>query len=96
MRLMRAYIEGQSLMASTLYQSILEKGEARGQAKVYAETVIRILAHWMGAVDPLLRERIRTLADLDTLKAWQDEALFLRNADDAERLAETIRRARLT
>ncbi len=94
-RLMRAYIEEQKLMASTLYQSILEKGEARGQAKVCAETIIRLLAHWMGAVEPDLRERIRTRADLDTLTSWYDDALFLRNAEDAERLAEKIRKAHL-
>jgi hypothetical protein len=87
-------------MASTLYQSIFEKGEARGrtegQAETCVETIIQSLTSWMGALDAPLRERIRAVSDLDTLRAWLSEAVLVRDAEGAERLAEKIRKARLS
>jgi hypothetical protein len=93
---MREYITEQELVASTLYESIFEKGEARGKAQMCAETIIQILTHWMGAVTPDVRERIKAVADLDTLKLWQAEAVVLHDAERAERLAEKILKARLS
>jgi hypothetical protein len=99
-RVMREYITEQELMASTLYQSIFKKGEAlgemRGEAKNCAKTIVRLLIHWLGALDPEVRERIRTMSDLDTLNVWHDEALFLRDAEGAQRLADRIRKALLS
>jgi hypothetical protein len=92
-RAMREYISEQRLMASTLYQEIFEKGKARAKAEERVETIIRLLMHWMGTLDAELRERIRAVSDLDMLKAWQDEALFLHDAEGAEQLAGKIGRA---
>ena len=94
-QVMRAYITEQQLMASMLYQEIFEKGEVRGEAKNCAETIVRLLIHWMGTLDQAVREQIRTLSDLDTLKAWQNEALYLSDAEGARRLAERIQRVLL-
>ena len=82
-------------MASTLYQSIFEKGEARGEARAYVETIIQLLIRWMGALDPAVRDRIRALSDADTLKAWHQEALYVADAEGARRLAEKIQKAPL-
>ena len=89
---MRAYISEERLMASTLYQSALEKGETRNKA----ETIIRILTHRMGAADPVVRDRIRTLSDTETLSVWYEEALQAVDAEGARRLAEKIENAPLT
>jgi hypothetical protein len=102
-RVMREYISETELMASTLYQSIFEKGEARGEARgrtegearARAETIIQFLTGWMGALDAPLRERIRAVSDLDTLRSWLSEAVLVRDAEGAERLAEKIRKAPL-
>ena len=92
-RLMRAYITEQQLMASVLYQEIFEKGEARAKAQERADVIIRMLMHTLGMLDPGLRERIRKVSDLDVLKAWQDDALFLQDTHAAELLVEKIRKA---
>ena len=49
----------------------------------------------MGAVDPAVRERIATLSDREILKAWQQEALYVADAEGARRLAEKIQKAPL-
>lgn len=41
------------------------------------------------------REQIRKVSDVDVLKAWQDDALFLRDAEGAEQLAGKIRKTLL-
>lgn len=90
-------------MASTLYQEIFAKGEAKGEARgkaraeaeMRAETIIRILTRRMGALDPAVRERIRTLSDTETLADWYDEAFSVIDAEGAQRLAEKIRKAPL-
>lgn len=79
-------------MESMLYKSIFEKGEAKGEVKAYAEMVIRLLIHRMDTVDPVVRERIRAVSDLETLKAWYEEALFAADAGAAQRLADKIKR----
>ena len=61
------------------------------RAKV--DTIIRILTHRMGSLDPAIRERIRALADIETLTAWYDEALLVVDADQARQLADKIHRA---
>jgi hypothetical protein len=90
-QVMRAYISEERLMASTLYQSALEKGETRSKA----ETIIRILTHRMGSADPAVRERIRALSDAETLTVWYEEALQAVDAEGARRLAEKIEKAPL-
>ncbi len=86
-------------MESTLYQNIFEKGEARGEArgevKVYAETIVRLLSHRMGALDPTIRERIRKVTDLETLKPWYEEALLVVDAEGAQKLTDKIQKASL-
>jgi hypothetical protein len=98
-RVMKAYITEERLMASTLYQEIFAKGEAKGEAraetKLRAETIIRILTRRMGALDPAIRERIRTLSDTETLADWYDEAFSVIDAEGAQQLAEKIRKAPL-
>lgn len=55
----------------------------------------RVLTYRLGALDPATRERIRTVTDLETLKLWYEEVLFLSDAEGAQRLAEKIRNAPL-
>ena len=78
-------------MESVLWRSAIEKGEAN----VRADTIIRILMHRLGTLEPALRERIRTLSDADLLKNWHDDALFLPDDEAAQRLADRIRKALL-
>lgn len=102
-QVMKAHILEERLMASTLYQSIFEKGEARGRiegkaegkAEAYAETIFELLTRWMGTVDSAIRERIRELSDTDILKTWYQDALHLTDAEEARRLAEKIQKAPL-
>jgi hypothetical protein len=89
-RVMRAYITEERLMASTLYQSIFEKGEARGRAEQCADTIIGILTRWAGALDAAVSTRIRAVDSLDTLEAWLREAIYLPDAESARRLADKI------
>lgn len=88
---MRAYISEEKLMESTLYQSAM----ARGETKAYAETIVRLLSHRMGALDPSIRERVRKVTDAEILKPWYEEALLAIDAEGAQRLAEKIRNAPL-
>lgn len=90
-QVMRAYISEKQLMESTLYQSAMAKGET----KAYGEMLVRVLGHRLGALDPAVRERIRAVTDLETLKLWHDEVLFLSDAAGAQRLVEKIRNAPL-
>ena len=98
-RVMRAYISEERLMESTLYQSAFAKGEARGkaeaEARLYVETILRILAHRIGTVDSTIAERLRTVSNLETLSAWHEEALLAIDAEGARRLAEKIQNAPL-
>ena len=81
-------------MASTLYQSILERGEAlgeaRGEARRCADTIIRILVRRTGAIAPALAMRIRGVSSLDILDVWLNEAIALQGAEDARQLADKI------
>jgi hypothetical protein len=88
-RLEVEYIAEERLMESTLYQSAVRRGEAKSSA----ETIIRILSHRMGALDPALRDQLRGVSDLDTLTPWYEEALLAVDAEAAQRLAEKIRKA---
>lgn len=78
-------------MESTLYQSAFAKGEAR----MCVETILRILAHRTGTVDPTVAERLRSVSSLETLKAWHEQALLAVDAEGARRLAEHIQKAPL-
>lgn len=78
-------------MESWLWQ----RAKDLGRAEACGETIVRVLVHHLGAVDPALRERIRALVDQDLLNDWYDEALFLRDAEAAQRLADKIRKALL-
>lgn len=95
LHVMKAYISEERLMESTLYQSIFEKGEARGETRTCAQTILRILTHRMGALDPSVRERIQALSDVETLTAWYNEALLVVDSEGARRLAVKIQNAPL-
>jgi hypothetical protein len=92
--LMKRYISEEKLMESVLYKSIFEKGVAQGiaqsEARVRAETIVRVLTVRLGAVDPTVRSRVRGLTDIETLQAWYDEALLTVDATEAQRLADKI------
>ncbi len=90
-RVLRACISEERLMESTLYQSAFAKGEAR----MCVETILRILAHRTGTVDPTVAERLRSVSSLETLKAWHEQALLAVDAEGARRLAEHIQKAPL-
>jgi hypothetical protein len=98
-RVLRAYISEERLMESTLYQSAFAKGEAKGEAKaearLYVETILRILAHRTGTVDPTVAERLRAISSLETLQAWHEQALLAIDAEGARQLAEKIQQAPL-
>lgn len=101
-QLMRVYVSEEKLMESELYKSIFAKGEARGEARgrsegraeAHASTLVRVLMHRLGSVDPDLRRRIRSFADADTLETWADEVFLA--ADEAavrqvlDRIAKTL------
>ena len=95
-RLMRDYIREERLMASTLYQGIFEKGEARGRAGQRADTIIQILIRRLGTIDPALATRIRGESSIDILDAWLNEALDIPDADRARQLADKISKAALS
>jgi len=96
-RMMKEYITEERLMASTLYQSIFEKGEARGEARgkagQCAETILRILTRRLGALDSVVAARIRSEPSIDTLDVWLNEALDLPDAESARRFIEKISKA---
>lgn len=85
-QVMKEYITEEQLMASTLYQSIFEKGETRH----CANALIRALTRKVGALDEAVATRIHSITSLQTLDAWLDEALDLTDADSARRLIEKI------
>lgn len=88
---MQAYISEKQLMASTLYDSIFEKGER----KMAAETIVRLLTRRLGDLDPDVRERIRAITDTEVLMRWYDEALLVLDAEAARQLVERMRKALL-
>jgi predicted transposase YdaD len=97
-QVMKEYITQEKLMASSLYQSIFEKGvargrtegEAKGEAQHCAKMVVRHLARRVGEIDPAVAARIRSVQDLDTLEGWLEEALAATDAEGARRLIERI------
>jgi hypothetical protein len=95
-RAMKEYITQEKLMASTLYQSILEKGRSLGDAARCADTIIRILIRRLGTIDPALATRIRAVSNVDTLDAWLNEALDTPDAEGARRLVDKIGKASLS
>ena len=95
-RVMKAYISEERLMESELYKNILAKGEARGEAKSHVETIIGILTERLGALDPAIRERIRAVSDVETLGAWMQDVIRVRDAEAARRLVEKIQKAPLS
>jgi hypothetical protein len=106
-RVLKAYISEERLMESELYRNIFERGEAKGEAigeargeargevkgeaRARADTVIRILTHRLGLLDPAVRERIRSLSDPETLATWYEAALQITERQAAEQLVEKIR-----
>jgi hypothetical protein len=80
-QLMKVYISKEKLMESELYKSIFADGAARGRAEAHASTLVRMLTHRLGSVDPELRRRIQSFGDAATLEVWTDEVVLA--ADEA-------------
>jgi hypothetical protein len=95
MRSRKDLSDDEKLVASTLYQSIFEEGEARGRAQQCANTIIQALIRRTGALDPAVATRIRSVSNLDTLDVWLNQALNLPDADSAHQLIEKISKAPL-
>jgi hypothetical protein len=95
--LLRVYFSEGKLMESELYKSIFEKGEtkgkAEGKAETYAELLVQFLGHRMGFVDPPVRERIGATSNVETLKAWLNEAMVAADFDAFRRLADAIQKS---
>ena len=91
-QLLKGLLSEEELMASTLYQSAFERGEAKNRA----DTIVRVLMLRLGSLDVSVRERIRSVEDVETLQVWQDEALATVDAGGAEWLVEKIRKAALS
>jgi hypothetical protein len=83
-------------MASTLYQTIFEKGEARGRAGERADTIIRVLTRRVGPLAPAIMARIRSVSTIEALDVWLNEALDAPDAESARRLVEDIGKASLS
>lgn len=100
-RIMNVYLSEERLMESELYKSIFAKGEAcgevrgeaRGEARAHASTLVRMLTHRLGAVDPALRQRIQTFGDAATLEVWTDEVVLASDEAAVRRVLEKISRA---
>jgi hypothetical protein len=71
------------------------EGLTKGEAKTYADLVVQHLVRRMGALDPAVGKRIRTMSDIDTLKVWYNEVVD-GDVDAARRLVDKIRSAPLT
>jgi predicted transposase YdaD len=94
---MRVYISEERLMESGLYKSIFEKGEARGRVEGRVETLAKVLVrglmHHLGTLDPVVRERIRSEKDAETLDVWCEELPAIRDVEGAQRLVNKIMNA---
>jgi len=94
---LKAFFSTERLMESALYRDIYQSGEQagelRGDAKRQAETIVRILALRTGTVDPAVRERVYVQTIVELLDVWYNEALRITTAEQAELLADRIRRA---
>jgi hypothetical protein len=62
-------------MQSWVYQEGLKKGQAEGEAKGKAESVLRILAAKGLSVSEEERKTILACTDHDTLNRWLEQAL---------------------
>lgn len=91
-QMMKEYITEERLMASTLYQSIFEKGAARQ----CADTIVQILIRRMGALDTTVATQIRSVSNVETLNVWLSEAIELQDAEGARRFVEKISKAALS
>ncbi|MEZ4295928.1 MAG: hypothetical protein R3B70_13215 [Polyangiaceae bacterium] len=100
-RAVRVYLTKEKLMESVLYREIFEEGEAQGEARgevrgralALANVLVRGLMHHLGALDPGVRERIRSEKDPETLDVWCEELPGVHNAEEARRLVTKIMNA---
>ena len=90
---MRAYLTEERLMESTLYKSAFDKGAAKGEAKAQADVIIQILVRRLGRLDATVREQLRGTSDLAMLSMWVGQALDLTDDEQARRLVEKIEKA---
>jgi hypothetical protein len=87
---MKVYISKEKLMESVLYKSIFAEGEARGRAEAHASTLVRLLTHRLGVLDPDLRRRIRSCSDADTLETWAEEVFLATEESTVRRVVDKI------
>ncbi len=71
-------------------------GEAKGEARQCAATIIQILIRRAGTLDPGVATRIRGVSSIDTLQVWLNEALDLPDDESAHRLIAKISKASLS
>jgi hypothetical protein len=79
-RLMRAAISKERLMESELYREIFGDGEAAGEAKGKAESILAVLAARGIPVSDAVRARILGCNDVATLDAWIRRAVVASTA----------------
>jgi hypothetical protein len=79
-RLMRAVIAKERLMESELYKEIFGDGEAAGEARGKAESIVAVLAARGVPVSDAVRARILGCSDVATLDVWIRRAAVVSTA----------------
>lgn len=80
-------------MGSTLYERAVEKGEAKGEVRAYADIICRRLQRWIADIDPAVKDRLRSSLSLETLRRYCDEADGVMDLDGARQLLDKIEQA---
>lgn len=105
-QILEAVLAKEEAMSSGLYESAVAKGEARGLAKGIAEgivqgeakalagAIVRMLRRRMGVVKSDVRKRILSETNVKMLRRWLDLASDAMDAESAQRVVDTIRKAR--
>jgi hypothetical protein len=96
-QLLETMLEEEFIMASNFYQSVINKGIVKGEAKTLATTIVDILERRLRAVKSDVRTQIFAETNIETLRRWKDmalDALDTLDAERAERVVEAIRNTR--
>jgi hypothetical protein len=59
----------------------------------HASTLVRLLTHRLGALEPDLWRRIRSCNDADTLEAWTEEIFLAADEGTVRRVVDKISKA---
>lgn len=101
-QLLRSVLDEDVVMASDYYQSVINKGkaqgvlegEARGAKKELASAIVRALRRRLRSVNDDVLARMMSETSLDTIREWHDMAMDAVDAESAQRLVDTISKAR--